>query len=1071
MPNLDDLLKQPEALFGTLVALLPVLTVAGIILFLTSQFFPSWVLLTRGLPRHGRKNPSMQALLTLLGLMFRGLQVRSLHEAARLRIEIELLKQAPERPLRLNSGGKYREAKKQWKTEMGAWQDDVYTLLAALMRKEEEERTIEIEACSPLIENDGIARYFDALSPRQDPIFLSKVTIRSGFVAPLHLLTGILARYQDEWKPVVEGYGGAVIREHDPFRYHQARKMQAFIFDCWLLWGPSTPICTCPEWQGEVALQYGYGDENNSLTLRCSSPDVFRTLGEQPGAVAEGFALRARVTGTLKWGPALDHAGFCPAQAAIWQDDRLVLDTTEEAHGIRPAGGTEMQVSAKYYSAYLWIALVMCKADAGEPEPLNPEHKWRDLIPFFLHGNIADNEAYEFHANQLARGAVEAALQLLRAEPTLTLCFACAIDETACGYEMQFSMPSNERIRKKMRRFAKDAVKNHEDEVALWRLKLGFGTKEPFQDGDYSACALPEIVNGYYDDQKKETLEKETPTEETPVFRELRFTRAADMELLKTFYKDCFEPEFPDENERESFEHIENYLRLKETGWYQKNNYHVIVVLDGDKPIGGSIADYLDKPNAGVIEYFVVLPEYREKGLGRRLLDRTESILHDDADKSRNRPLDWIVAEIDDPYRTERPAHGIDCFAVARVWDKMQYQFLDFPYVQPALSKGKKPVETLLLTAKICSGRFTDQRVPSTDVKELLSEYMRWAMRIPEPQNNDEYNKMCEFLPDKGPVKLMSFSDYLGWGAETAHLHINEVVNASDPELNEAIKVYGQVFKHGDTAIASDDFRNAFATGGLAYRREYRYHLWTVRSNTGDCNGGDRGIGPCEGMVSFLTMPSAGFGGYLGLLPSLGGRGMLPGLIARIEKRMVRDGVPDRLPDSVLDGEGLRRLYKRVRELMVRDSMPGNIRDSTRDRKFDGKRVRAQLVPSVKRRVDGTPDGTRARGWYIECDGEVERNLFEGVGFREVDVEYRQPLLPNTDVEPLVRPLHLMYKPFGRVYENSPTIETEAFLQAMREIYKSVYDIEPDTDERFIKLRKSVLERPVVKTKPPAGES
>jgi GNAT superfamily N-acetyltransferase len=1063
MPNL-------EALWGTLLALLPVVTVAGIILFLTSQFFPSWILLTRGLPRHGRKNPSWQALLTLLGLMVRGLQVRSLHEAARLRIEIELLKRAPDRPLRLNFDGKeeYHEAKKQWRTDTGAWSDDVYTLLAALMRQEEKDRTIEIDTCSPLLGDDDIARYFDALSPRQDPFFLSKVTIRSGFVAPLHLLTGVLAHYEENWQPVVEGYGGAVIRPHDPFRYHQARKMQAFIFDCWLLWGPSTPICTCPEWHGEVALQYGYGDEDNSLTLRCSSPDVFRTLRGQPGAESEGFALRARVTGTLKWGPALDDAGFCPAQIAIWQDDRLVLDTSEEAYGIRPAGGTEKQVSSKYYSAYLWIALVMCTADT---KPLNPEHKWRDLIPFFIHGNIADDEAYEFHANQLARGAVEAAVLLLHSEPDLTLCFACAIDETACGYNMLYSMPSDELIREKMTRFAKDAEVTHKHGAALKRLNLDFGREKPFQDGDYSACALPEIVNSYYLD-----IKEETPDEETPRFHELRFTRAADMDLLKTFYNDCFVPEFPDENERESLEHIQNYLRLKETGWYQKNNYHVIVVLDGDKPIGGSIADYLDKPNAGVIEYFVVLPEHRRTGLGRRLLEATERILHDDADKSRSRPLDWIVAEIDDPFRTQRPTHGIDCFAVARVWDSLQYQFLDFPYVQPALSEDKKPVETLLLTAKICSGRFTDQRVPSTDVKELLWEYMRWAMRIREPQKNDEYNKMCEFLPDTGHVKLMSFSDYLGWGAATAHVHIKEVVNASDPELNQAIKVYEQVFKHGDTAIASDDFRNAFATGGLAYQRDYRYHLWTIRSEAGDREAGD-----CEGMASFLTMPSAGFGGYLGLLDSLRGRGMLCGLIARIEERMVRDGTPDSAPDPSLDGKGLRglqhRLVTRVKELTVRDSTP----DSMRDSKFDDKRAHGlphRLVAYVKRIVHGgTPesksDGKRARGWYIECDGETQRNTFLAVGFREVDIEYMQPPLPVRDeIEPLIRPLRLMYKPFGRVYENSPTIETKAFLQAIREIYTSVYGIhEPDKNERFIKLQQCVQSSPAVKTKPLAGES
>jgi hypothetical protein len=376
-------------------------------------------------------------------------------------------------------------------------------------------------------------------------------------------------------------------------------------------------------------------------------------------------------------------------------------------------------------------------------------------------------------------------------------------------------------------------------------------------------------------------------------------------------------------------------------------------------------------------------------------------------------------------------------------------------------------------------------------VKELLREYMRWAMPIKgKPEETPEYKEMCKFLPDpdpdpdpdKGPnqdpdknsVKLVSFSDYLGEEAKE-HLHIKEVVNASDPELDKAVEVYDQVFKPGATAIASDDFRVAFKPGGLAYRRDYRYHLWTIRSNVG---------GPCEGMASFLTMPSAGFGGYLGLLDPLRKPEMLPGLIARIEERMVRDGTPDRLPDSALEGKGvrrrLRRVYTRVSDLMVRDSTPGNIRDSTRDREFDLERARAllrRLVAGVKPRVhEATPDSKRARGWYIECDDET-RNVFEAVGFRKVDVEYLQPPLPRKD-KPLIQPLHLMYKPFGRVYKpfgrvyEAPAIKRDEFLHAMREIYTSIYGIdEPDKDDIFKDLRESVLSRDVVEMKLKAGES
>lgn len=90
-------------------------TLLAIFLFLTGQFVPSWLLLARSLPRHGRANLTWQAMLTLLGLLVRGLQVLSLHKAARLRIEIELVNPLPDHPLRLHYRSKedYHAAKKE----------------------------------------------------------------------------------------------------------------------------------------------------------------------------------------------------------------------------------------------------------------------------------------------------------------------------------------------------------------------------------------------------------------------------------------------------------------------------------------------------------------------------------------------------------------------------------------------------------------------------------------------------------------------------------------------------------------------------------------------------------------------------------------------------------------------------------------------------------------------------------------------------------------------------------------------------------------------------------------------
>lgn len=985
------------------------LAVSALLILIYRQLIPSWRLLRRSLPQHGRSNLSWQATATLYKLLVHGLQLRSLSKATRLRIEIELLDRAPERPLRVrsNTDQEYAAVKEEWKLATKKWSDRINRRLEKIAKQEEADRTIVLDNCQALLGDDNIARYFNACG---ETSFLSKVTIKSGFVAPLHLLTGVLAYNDEQWKPVVDAYGRSVIRPDDPLRYKKARKLQSFIFDCWLLWGPSTPICTCPEWHGEVALQYGYGDENTSLTLRCSSPEILRTLAGPDGGSEDGLALRAHVSGTLKWGPGLGTAGFCPAQVAIWQDQRLVLDVVGEADGIRPAGGTEEQVFAQYYSAYLWIIFVMCEEDPGapEPRPRNPVHKWRDLIPFFIHANIADREAYDFYANQLARGAVEAAMELLHAEPDLVLRFACAIDETGCGYHMRYEVPID-KISTRMQRFAGLAEANEPHGKVLQRLRFDVDDSEPFCDGDYSACALPEIVNDYYRD-----IEEEAPT-----FHELRSTRDTDLDLLRAFYDDCFVPEFPDENERESYDQIENYLRLKETGWYGKNNYHVIVVLGSDnKPIGGAIADYLNEPNAGVIEYIVIQPEHRRTGWGRRLLEETERTLHDDADKSRNCPLDWIAAEIDDPFVTQRPLHGIDPFAVARTWHNWGYRFLDFPYVQPALADDKRPVGTLLLSAKLCAGGKLDDKhsdeevslVPRETVTTLLYEYQRWAMRIPEPQNDPPFTTMCNSLAAKDNVELKNLSTYLGWETKQ-RLHVNEVIKDSDPELDRAVGFYERVFEDKDTAIDGEAFRNAFtAPDGSTHRHDYRYHLWTLRS--------DARSKECEGMVSFLRTPSAGFCGPLGLLDTLGDLEVLRTLVARVEERMVRDG-----GHMVREGEQLVRDGEQKVQQGRRKGRLGAGRDMVR---AGEQMMRAGRQKLRDDEMQGR-DARGARGWYLECDDEAQRDSFARLGFWEVDVEYT----PSNEHDGA---LHLMYKPFGRVYEEPPTIQKEAFVQAFREI-------------------------------------
>jgi hypothetical protein len=474
--------------------------------------------------------------ITTLGLFVLGTEARSLYKVARLRIESELLTPLDPRPHRICFDGEteYREAIAEWLETRREWRQARSSQLRSLVRSGESTKPIEITNCSPLIDEDAIERYFNAVAtqrllwdsivyrarrifartgvfgmrshfdPRssdglsgEEPKFLSKITIGSGFVAPTHLLTGLLSRYDESWEKVSVEYGKSVIDPDDAYRYSEIRRTQASILSMWLVWGPSIPICSCPAWYGDVLLQYGVVDEDNSIGLRCSSPDIIRTLHRPNSHSSGALAFPARVTGTLRWGPALRESAVCPAQHAICHDDRLVLDITEGS--VERPGGSIEAVYATMYSAYLWIAFAMCKA--GTDEPVHPDQQWRDLIPFFEHANIADGATYEFHASQLASAAVAGARQLLKRNGGLSLRFVCAVDESGCGDKLLYPAKTTMTIRQKM---VEHAAESANTDPAMNRLILDFDPGHPWKDGDYSACALPTILKDYYEFNKSE---------------------------------------------------------------------------------------------------------------------------------------------------------------------------------------------------------------------------------------------------------------------------------------------------------------------------------------------------------------------------------------------------------------------------------------------------------------------------------------------------------------------------------------------------------------------------------------
>jgi len=350
-------------------------------------------------------------------------------------------------------------------------------------------------------------------------------------------------------------------------------------------------------------------------------------------------------------------------------------------------------------------------------------------------------------------------------------------------------------------------------------------------------------------------------------------TSAADRALLSAFYKDLYIPAFPDADERESLDNIQRYLEKKATGWYGANSYHVHVRLEDGQLVGGAITDYLAGPNTGVIEFLVTSPARRGRGLGRRLLDDAETALAADARAAGAAGLRAVVAEMNDPFRSGLALDSMDPFTRLLIWSGWGYAGLDFPYVQPALSDRQKPVTSMLLAWKPVSE--TGNAVASATVKQVLHEYMRWAMRLDHPQRSAEFTAMARHLDARTTVPLLPLDHYVGHD-QARPLDIREVTT-NDSDLPEVRAVYAANFADRATALDAEALgcQPAGARGG-----DHAYHLWALRATP---------EAPVAGLASFFTLPEAGFGGYVALAPPLRGTGRVPLLLARVETQMVRD--------------------------------------------------------------------------------------------------------------------------------------------------------------------------------------
>jgi hypothetical protein len=445
----------------------------------------------RGMRFHGYPH----AFARVVRFITLGVSREATFDAACLWIEMTLLNPAnDERTPRERA----RDAKDQLNRLVGIARD----------KRDKRDPVIEVETCFDLYQaEDDIDQYFKARAAANNRhrsgtlAFRSKVSVADGFVAPLHLISGLVAHFKEDWRPVIRDYTHAVEttpEETQTVISADTRAFQAFLFRCWLLWGPSVPIGTCRPWSGGKLVQFGYGDENNSIALlipedgKPAVKDLFRPTEDGHPTLA----VPAEVVGTIQRGLTDGPHEVCPVQrSGIVADDykRIVIVRPD----VHPHWGIEEDQAPSYYSAYIWVAFVLCD-EAGVPVYQN--ERWRNLLTFFEHGNLAEQNTYEAMKHQLAAKVTRSLESILRWDKHITVHYACAIDDCGCGHKIVCPSPEGRAI--------KDVLFQHTRRMSLQRwdqLDSRVRSTPPVSPHNcYAASQLPQMVKEYLDSTVKE---------------------------------------------------------------------------------------------------------------------------------------------------------------------------------------------------------------------------------------------------------------------------------------------------------------------------------------------------------------------------------------------------------------------------------------------------------------------------------------------------------------------------------------------------------------------------------------
>lgn len=451
--------------------------------------------------------------------------------------------------------------------------------------------------------------------PADEPLsFIIQTEINEGFIVPITFITGLNDRYDEDWEKILGNYFTAFGEEQPPETAILPEELY-FTYN-WLMWGPSYQIKYAP--QKNKLIQYGFGDESNSVNIVLKTDEVGDSLWEK-------ICHEGHETGDKKFGYNCMVRGRLVDSSEYYNFKREEMDLRAMPFLKRlsaPSLGISFLMELEHYeikhslkadnyffSAYLWIMFALV-------DTTNPGFTPRKSVTFFEHANLADTTNYHFLANSLVDKCIRH-FRYIAEHP----------EYRKRKYQLCLSM--NTFIESL---FLKRLQEIRQEEPQGW-FSTNLATDTPF--------SISEILD---------TFDNYFVTQESDF--EIMGVQAGNKEGIRhlcNFYADTYLEEFEKLPSALSLDRMFALMRKPSA----ECSFHISLALKEQMGvIGGATALYLPASKCGVIDSIAVAQNYRNNGMGKRLVDHALQMLRQDALEKNGKGLKFLLARV--PYESDQ---------------------------------------------------------------------------------------------------------------------------------------------------------------------------------------------------------------------------------------------------------------------------------------------------------------------------------------------------------------------------------------------------------------------------------